>query len=75
MLIPEIKLRSAGLDAKHLYQLSHHDSYLVFEICSLTGPVSKPQGVSLSPRNKAAVSSAISRLDSRDHTQVPRLSQ
>eukprot|EP00073_Rattus_norvegicus_P050888 XP_017453272.1 PREDICTED: DNA repair endonuclease XPF isoform X1 [Rattus norvegicus] len=67
MLIPEIKLRSAGLDDK-LYQLSHHDDYFVLETGSLTGLDSKPQGLSPTPSSRTTASSATSHLDSRDHT-------
>lgn len=70
MLIPEIKLRSAGLDDK-LYQLSHHDDYFVLETGSLTGLDSKPQGLSPPPSSRTTASSATSHLDSRDHTGTP----
>lgn len=70
MLIPEIKLRSAGLDDK-LYQLSHHDDYFVLETGSLTGLDSKPQGLSPPPSSRTTASSATSPLDSRDHTSTP----
>lgn len=74
IVIPELRLRSAGLGDKHLYQLSHHDNYLVLETGSLTGLDGKPQGLSLPP-SRALVSSATSHLDSRGHTQAPTLPQ
>lgn len=74
MVTPKLPLRSAGLDDKQLYQLSHHDNYLVLETGSLTGLTGKPQGLSLPP-SRAPVSSATSHLDSRGHTQAPTLPQ